>query len=193
MPTPTKPTYVVTDNPSPVRPKTIYQKVATIQATIGAIEKDKSNPAFRGAKYFDVNTLAAALIPLLQEQNVLMTMPVYADGEGQQTICLLLRDLDDGTELKAASAYLPVGLTIQQLGGAITYLRRYLPVSYFYLQTEDDDGNQASQVAPRHAGTTASGAPTAATKRTESFQKADLDNIPVVLLDEEDPLGDLTS
>lgn len=191
--------------PTPTTPevkKIIYHKIATVQSAIGAIVKTKTNGHF-GNKYFDVNDLAEQLIPLLAEQNILMTMPIGL-RDGRNTIQLCLKDLDSEATQRDifAEMYLPEGLTIQQLGGAITYLRRYLPVSYFYLQAEDDDGNQASQIrttgvvtnVPNNLpGTTASGAPTAATKRTEAFQKADLDNIPTILLDEEDPLNDLLS
>lgn len=179
---------------SETKPKTIYQKIATIQATIGAIEKDKTNPAFRGAKYFDVNTLAAALMPLLREQGILLTMPLQVVGD-RTVIALVLHDLQGEEMHQVAQAYLPDNVTIQQLGGAITYLRRYLPVSYFYLQAEDDDGNLASAPVSRPAarpGFTPSGAPNAETKRSEAFQKASNgvdEGYKVELMDEDEFLG----
>jgi hypothetical protein len=163
------------------KPKSIYQKIAVVQATIGVLEKDKTNPAFR-SKYVDVNTIAEKIIPLMADQNILMTMPVSIGEEGKQIISLYFHDLDTGEEICPAAAYLPENVTIQQLGSAITYLRRYLPVSYFYLQAEDDDGNQASTKPERPAQKPAT--------RPEAQHQGD--DIPVIVMDDSDPLAELT-
>lgn len=165
--------------------KTIYHKIATIQTAIGAIPKTQQNDHFR-SRYFDVNDLAEKLIPLLAEQNVLMTMPLALGTDGRQRIHLILRDLDTDDEITASAAHLPEGGTIQQLGSAITYLRRYLPVSYFYLQAEDDDGNAASG-----NGTGRQATQRRATPPVRSEAQHQGDDTPVIILDD-DPLDALT-
>jgi len=111
----------------------IYSKLLKVQTEIGAISKDTKNP-FYNSKYFDINSLLRQVMPLLQEQELVLIQPIQ-DGQVKSVII----DTEGGSV--ESTMFLPEINDPQKLGSAITYYRRYTLQSLLALQAEDDDGN----------------------------------------------------
>ena len=120
--------------------KSINEKLFALQNEIGAISKDAKNPFYK-SKYFDINSLIKQLQPLFQKHRLLLLQPIEESLVYTRIVCV------DSGEYVEASMKLPDLADIQKLGGAVTYLRRYTLSSLLGLQSEDDDGNAASNAS----------------------------------------------
>lgn len=120
----------------------IYQKLFEVKSHIGKISKDSNNPFFK-SKYFDINGLLENIEPLLKENKLLLLQPIV-DGKVKTSII----DIETAEEV-SSEMELPNLTDPQKLGSAITYYRRYTLQSLLGVQAEDDDGNKASQPAPK--------------------------------------------
>lgn len=133
-------------------------KILKIQSEIGALSKNETNSFFK-SKYFDINSLIAQLMPLLEKYELTVIQPL-SNIDGKPAIETIVYDKDasrfTGT-MKGEDVYekdpriiirnvipLPENSNPQQMGSAITYYRRYALQSLFLLQAEDDDANHAS-------------------------------------------------
>ncbi len=131
---------------SNVKPS-LWEKIANVQQSLGAIEKSKSNPHFKNS-YFDINDLLAALKPHLKANRLLFTQ-VVESHEGRPVLCSSIRDLDSGESTEAGSALLPDIADPQKFAGAVTYFKRITATALWLVEgEEDDDGNTASRTAP---------------------------------------------
>lgn len=175
--------------------KTIYQRMAMTQAGLAPIVKDKTNPHFKNA-YFDINDVIAVVKPVALENGLLWMQPLCI-VDGRNAIRNVIVDIATGEKLEF-DTFIPEYVNPQDFIKAVTYYRRGTAVPLWIIEGEaDDDGNTATQASMVHqpvkftkdiAGMTPSGAPNAATKRTESFQKAkDADeyDIPTIQMDED--------
>lgn len=120
--------------------KSINEKLFALQNEIGAISKDAKNPFYK-SKYFDINSLIKQLQPLFQKHRLLLLQPIEESLVYTRIVCV------DSGEYVVAGMKLPDLADIQKLGGAVTYLRRYTLSSLLGLQSEDDDGNAASNAS----------------------------------------------
>lgn len=119
----------------------LKKKIGKIQQEIGTISKNKENPYYK-SKYFDINKLLEELLPLFDEYGLTVTQPLgYSEQNDRTLIKTIIQDDDDKIEF---SAPLPQNRDPQKMGKVITYYRRYLLTSFFCLQAEDDDGNEAA-------------------------------------------------
>lgn len=117
-------------------------KILKIQSEIGALAKTETNPFFK-SKYFDINSLIAQLMPLLEKHGLTVIQPLAQSiVEGKPVIATEVWDGDK--RLVSASMPLPDLQDPQKMGSAITYYRRYALQSLFLLQAEDDDANLGS-------------------------------------------------
>jgi len=117
--------------------QSLFKKIAKVRSEIGVLVKNEINPFFK-SKYFDINGLVEAVVPLLQKENLLLLQPI-TDGIVKSVIV----DIDGGTQVESG-LLLPKLDDPQKIGSAITYYRRYTLQSLLALQAEDDDGNTAS-------------------------------------------------
>lgn len=117
--------------------KNINTKLLAFQKEVGVISKDGKNPHFKST-YATLQNILSEVKPLLSKFNLIVVQPVIDDK-----VHTFIIDAESG-EKESASISLPVGLTPQQLGSAITYYRRYLLAGMLSLEMEDDDGNTAS-------------------------------------------------
>ena len=62
----------------------------------------------------------------------------------EDRVCTEIHDLESGQSVSSCIK-LPILTDPQKVGSAITYFRRYSLQSLLALQTDDDDGNKASQ------------------------------------------------
>lgn len=117
--------------------KKVTKKLLDFQQKVNAIQKDGKNPHFKSS-YATLNNIISEVKPLLNEMGLLLSQPVIKDQ-----VHTIITDSESGEEYDS-SISLPVGLTPQQMGSAITYYRRYLLAGVLSLEMEDDDGNTAS-------------------------------------------------
>jgi hypothetical protein len=125
-------------------------KILKIQSEIGVLAKTETNPFFK-SKYFDINSLIAQLLPLLEKYNLTVIQPLCCDNNGRPAIETIVYDNENQPistqrkeELIRSYITLPDLQDPQKMGSAITYYRRYALQSLFLLQAEDDDANIAS-------------------------------------------------
>lgn len=139
--------------------------LAKAQASFPAIEKTKTvrvktrTGGTYTFKYAPLDDVLHGLRPILNENGLALSQLLSMTPDGRPALRTLL--LHEGGETLEDVCPLPVngGESAQEIGSAITYLRRYAVVSLLGIATEeDDDGNAAS-------GNTRSGADTTATAR----------------------------
>lgn len=118
--------------------KEILSKLALVKKEIGTLSKNASNPFFK-SKYLDLGEILTNLEPLLEAHKMVLLQPINEDS-----VCTEIHDLESGQSVSSCIK-LPILTDPQKVGSAITYFRRYSLQSLLALQTDDDDGNKASQ------------------------------------------------
>lgn len=122
--------------------KSISTKLFQIQKEIGKITKGANNPFFK-SKYYDINQLLEHTLPILQKNKVVILQPII-----NNELYTVLRCTETGEE-EVSAIPLSQGLDAQKKGSEITYFRRYTLASLLALQSDDDDGNSASNRKPQ--------------------------------------------
>ena len=117
-------------------------KILALQSEIGVLSKTETNPFFK-SKYFDINSLIAQLMHLLEKHGLTVVQPLYFK-EGRNMLTTHVCDAVTGHKYVQSEMALPDLQDPQKLGSCITYYRRYALQSLFLLQAQDDDGNHAS-------------------------------------------------
>ena len=120
----------------------IYQKIIEAKREIGKVAKNAKNPHFKNT-YADLNALIEAVEPILLEKGLTLLQPIIENKVFSKII-----DAESG-ECVESYIDLPLSVTPQAMGSAITYYRRYTLQSLLSLQAVDDDGQAASQPAPK--------------------------------------------
>jgi hypothetical protein len=113
-------------------------------AALDNVKANKSNPAFKGSRYVSLDALLEAVKPVLLDHDLaLIQTLVSQEGKvGVSTAFLHASGerFEFGTLLVKAE-----GLTAQQIGGAITYIRRQSIQTACGISVDlDDDGAVAS-------------------------------------------------
>ncbi|MDE2106966.1 MAG: ERF family protein [Patescibacteria group bacterium] len=121
----------------------IAAKLLAIQKEIQPILKTEDNPFFK-SKYADINGVIAALRPLLNKHGVVVLQPLGV-LDGKAAIRTSAIDAESGEKIEDWMP-MPDFTDAQKAGATITYFRRYALMSFFLLETEDDDGNTASGI-----------------------------------------------
>jgi hypothetical protein len=116
----------------------IYQKIIEAKREIGKVAKNAKNPHFKNT-YADLNALIEAVEPILLEKGLMLLQPIIENKVFSKII-----DAESG-ECVESYIDLPLSVTPQAMGSAITYYRRYTLQSLLSLQAVDDDGQAASQ------------------------------------------------
>ena len=116
-------------------------KILLIQSEIGALSKTETNPFYK-SKYFDINSLIAQLMPLLDKHSVTVIQPLTSLPDNSPALATIV--MDGEKEICHSIFPLPKIEDPQKMGSAITYYRRYALQSLFLLQAEDDDANLGS-------------------------------------------------
>jgi len=125
--------------------KNLYKKLFDIQGL--AVKKDGINTYHKNHKYQTLDKILETLLPILKENNLLLTHRT----ENQKVITTLI-DLESDDTLESSIDL--IGDNPQKYGSCITYYKRYNIGQLFNIVTdEDDDGNKAS-AKPKPAATT---------------------------------------
>lgn len=130
--------------------KNLIQALVSARAEMAAPKKTSSNPAFR-SKFADLAAILDAVEPALTKHGLAVTQsmrPSPMRAEGTLLLDTTLWHVSGESIVSTAELH-PEKATLQGLGSAITYLRRYQLQALLCLAAEDDDGNAAS--APRTA------------------------------------------
>jgi hypothetical protein len=135
----------ILDEINPITPKLqqnsvvgFYKKLHLAKQEIGKAQKKATNPRFN-SNYVDINGALDAIEPILYKHGLLLIQPITDNH-----VCSVVIDIDSGERLESVLR-LPDLQDAQKVGSAITYYRRYTLLSLFSMQTEDDDGNKASE------------------------------------------------
>jgi hypothetical protein len=124
--------------------KTLAQAMLDFRVNVDSVTKDSTNPFFNSG-YTSYNAVRETINPTLDMLGIVviqapmilegidvLNTKVYMAHNPSDFICSNIRLLMPKNDM-------------QQLGGAITYAKRYSLVSLFGLAEEDDDGNKASE------------------------------------------------
>lgn len=127
---------------SKIEPVSLPALLAQVLPTLGAVYKNKKNPAFKSS-YADLSAVLEAIAPIAEHGLWFRQVPVQIDGGiGIETFYVH----ESGAELSAGITPVPVNKNdAQGLGSAMTYGRRYGLMTAFGLSSEDDDGNAAAR------------------------------------------------
>ena len=121
--------------------KTLNSKMLDFQKNVGIVKKDSKNPHFKNT-YASLTQILSEVKPILTECGLVLIQPISLEGVGTTFI-----DFETGEKLEAIIS-LPLNLSPQQLGSAITYFRRYTLASLLALEIDDDDANMTSKPTP---------------------------------------------
>lgn len=110
----------------------------TFHTKVGSIKKTAENPFFK-SKYADLSSILEAIADPLQEAK--LTFVQFPSGQYGLTTLLMH---ESGEWVRAEYEMKPSKDDPQGRGSALTYQRRYALCSILGLNTEDDDGNEAS-------------------------------------------------
>lgn len=119
----------------------LKEKLFEIRKKIKPIKKAANNPFFN-SKYFDINSLLGEVMPMFQEQKLLLLQPLV-EVNGQLALETMVIDIESD-EAISTKTVLPPQTDPQKAGSTITYYRRYALQSLLALEAEDDDGNASS-------------------------------------------------
>lgn len=124
--------------------KTIWAKLALFQNEVQVVPFDAVNPHFKN-KYASLAGVVKTCAPVLSKYGLSFSQ-VFSGGE----LITILGDTETGEKVESILR-LPVAetATAQQIGSAITYMKRYALLAILgVVGDDDDDGNEASKTTP---------------------------------------------
>jgi hypothetical protein len=121
---------------------------ADFVAALNALENvsaNKSNPAFKGSKYVSLDQLLDAVKPVLAAHNLALCQIVDTTDDGRIGVRTSFRHRD-GTAFLGGSLFIRAdGMSPQQIGAALTYIRRQSVQTACCVSVDADlDGNGLS-------------------------------------------------
>ena len=124
-------------------------------AALDNVKANKVNPAFKGSRYISLDALLDAIKPVLLDHDLaLIQTLVSQEGKVGVSTAFLHSSgerFEFGTLLVKAE-----GLTAQQIGGAITYIRRQSIQTACGISVDLDDDGAVASAAFRSAASSAS-------------------------------------
>ena len=135
----------MTTTPAKIKlPQSATASLVQALAALDNVKANKVNPAFKGSRYISLDALLEAVKPVLLDHDLaLIQTLVSQEGKVGVSTAFLHSSgerFEFGTLLVKAE-----GLTAQQIGGAITYIRRQSIQTACGISVDlDDDGAVAS-------------------------------------------------
>lgn len=124
------------------------------------VSANKSNPAFKGSKYVSLDQLLDAVKPVLAKHNLALCQIVDTTDDGRIGVRTSFRHRD-GTAFPGGSLFIRAdGMSPQQIGAALTYIRRQSVQTACCVSVDLDlDGNGLSPSSAVKASPAASQTP----------------------------------
>jgi hypothetical protein len=129
----------------------LWPALLEAQKAFTPIEKTKEGA--RGSKYAPLESVLRAVVPVLNEHGIVLTQPTYID-EGVVIVRTVLTCAETGETYSCEYPASPATAQHQQLGGGVTYARRYslLAAIGVAAEDEDDDGATAGSAGGDYRG-----------------------------------------
>ena len=129
--------------------------LAPLRATFAGVVANLTNPKLdakgaHGAKYTSLGELTNHLRPLLADARISVMHELGGDSTTIEVVLVVL-DIDTGDRMVVGRAAMPFR-DAQQLGGIVTYLRRYLLTAAFGIVGDHDDDGKAASAPARRPG-----------------------------------------
>ena len=128
------------------KPGKLSKALLAVQGTDLTIKKDASNPHFK-YEYATLNSIMDVVEPVLTKNKLLLIQRPYmdiVDGHYQVSVQTQLVHTESDEHIECEPSAVCDG-TPQQVGSAITYLRRYGLSAILGLVTEDDDDGEGTR------------------------------------------------
>ncbi len=123
----------------------ISAAIVAAQAEIGHALKDAKNPHFK-SEYATLESVIDTVKPALTKNKLgVIQAPVMIEGNVTALVTRFIHE--SGQFYEICSPLISIKNTMQDLGSAITYQRRYSLASFLGVAQSDDDGNAASAPA----------------------------------------------
>ncbi len=126
--------------------KQIIAALLKAQMEMNNAKKNSENPYFKN-KFADLNSVRDAVIPLLNENHILVLQPMVRMDDADYVNTQLWHEsgemIQSFTKILCKSQNDP-----QAYGSGVTYARRYGLQSLVSIGAEDDDGNAATRLPP---------------------------------------------
>lgn len=145
--------------------KFVLAKILKFQMEVDAIPKTETNPFFH-SKYADINSFIEAIKPVLNKVGLVVLQPL-TNIDGKPAINTIIADPESGEIIESVLPLIE-NSDPQKFGSICTYTRRYALQSILLLQSEDDDGNTASEASIAFQGSKT--APVPKSSPTEPFE-----------------------
>jgi hypothetical protein len=144
----------------PTPPTNATSALVQALAALDNVKANKSNPAFKGSRYVSLDALLEAVKPVLLDHDLaLIQTLVSQEGKVGVSTAFLHSSgerFEFGTLLVKAE-----GLTAQQIGGAITYVRRMSIQTACGISVDSDtDGNDLPMASGFRSAPSQTAAPT---------------------------------
>ena len=126
--------------------KNLAEAMAQAQGSMGAAIKGNSNPFFK-SKYADLGSVIQAIKPHFAANGLsYVQFPVSANN----AVGVTTRLMHSSGEWLEQEYFIPLGkMDAQSVGSCLSYARRYSLQAIAGIPAEDDDGNAATQSAPK--------------------------------------------
>ena len=126
--------------------KEIIKALLKAQNEMGNAKKGANYPFFK-SKYADLNSVREAVMPLLNENGIVVLQPMVTIDGSEYVKTILLHEsgetIESFTKILCKSQNDP-----QAYGSGVTYARRYGLQSLLSIGADDDDGNKATKENP---------------------------------------------
>jgi hypothetical protein len=126
-----------------------YFDLITALSSMENVGANRINPAFKGSRYVSLDALLDSVKPVLQANNLALVQ-VLETEEGKVGVSTSLLHTSGHLFAFGKLMVKADGLTAQQIGGAITYIRRQSIQTACGISVDlDDDGHQVSAPKPQ--------------------------------------------
>jgi len=126
-----------------------YFDLITALSSMENVGANRINPAFKGSRYVSLDALLDSVKPVLAQHNLALVQ-VLETEEGKVGVSTSLLHTSGHLFSFGKLMVKADGLTAQQVGGAITYIRRQSIQTACGISVDlDDDGHQASAPKPQ--------------------------------------------
>ncbi len=133
----------MTFHPTMSTPASPHSRLAAALAEMSSPKADKVNPAFK-SRYASLDGILDAVRPVLAKHGLALSQSIWS-SDGRVGVKTLVVHSDGFIELGDLSVATKPDTTAQQIGAALTYLRRQSIQAAMGIATDmDDDGNAAS-------------------------------------------------